>query len=157
MEMDAVAATRAALHARSTKEAVMDTKVRNAGSSQVTADRGRAEGHGAASAPRADRDVAVSTAVERTAGASLERTLVVDGLIGFVLMAAAVYVVGLAVGAGPAGALGMAVFCAFWGGLGFGCMFGGVMYTMREERREAGTTNEVESAAKRASVAGRSQ
>lgn len=136
----------------------MDTTVRNAGSPQLTLSRRQAERHAAASAPRVDRDLVVSTAVERTAkrtaGESLGRALVVGGLIGVVLMAAAVFVAALAVGAGPAGSLGIAVFCAFWGGLGFGCMFGGVMYSVREERREADKINEVESAASRASVAG---
>lgn len=136
----------------------MDTTVRNAGAPEARSRRRPAERHAPVRAPRADRDPVVSAAVERTEerteGESLGRALVMGGLIGVVLMAAAVYVVGLAVGAGPAGSLGIAVFCAFWGGLGFGCMFGGVMYTVREERREADTVSEVESAVSRTSVAG---
>lgn len=125
----------------------MDTTVRDAGSPQVTSRRRRPERHAAARSPRVDRILVVSSAGEPTAeptgGESLGSTLVVGGLTGFVLMAAAVYVVGLAVGAGPAGSLGMAVFCAVWGGVGFGCMFGGVVYTVREEHREAAAVDEV--------------
>jgi hypothetical protein len=78
----------------------------------------------------------------RTAGESLGRDAAIGGLIGFVLMGAAVFVMATAAGAEAAGSLWIGGFCAVWGGLGFGSMMGAIASSMREERREARRTGQ---------------
>jgi hypothetical protein len=60
----------------------------------------------------------------------------VGGLIGFALMAAAVFVLGIASGTGTGGAIGIGLFCGFWGGLGFGGMLGATVALVREQQRQ---------------------
>jgi hypothetical protein len=52
-------------------------------------------------------------------------------------MTLAVTVLGYAGGANMREALGMGLFCAFWGGLGFGCMMGATIAVVHSQEREA--------------------
>src|SRR4051812_15877426 len=61
----------------------------------------------------------------------------VGGSAGFVLMTVAVTVLAYAGGANLREAVGMGLFCAFWGGLGFGCMMGATIAVVRCQDREA--------------------
>lgn len=65
------------------------------------------------------------------------RGAVIGAAIGVTVLFPAVLLLGLAVGAGAASAVGLALVCAFWGGLGLGAMEGAVAAVAREERREA--------------------
>lgn len=71
----------------------------------------------------------------------LREALVVGAVIGTVLSLAGVTVAMVAGGLEDwGGAFGLGVFVAIWGGLGFGTMFGGVMWASKavEEERHAG-------------------
>jgi hypothetical protein len=61
----------------------------------------------------------------------------VGGSGGFVLMTVAVTVLAYTGGANLREALGMGLFCAFWGGLGFGCMMGATIAVVLCQDREA--------------------
>ena len=87
--------------------------------------------------PAAVPSPSVDRSVERTAEQRIGRAAVVGCVIGIALMVPAFFVVGIATGAGTAGAVGIALFCSFWGGLGLGGMWGAVAAFGQEERREA--------------------
>ena len=79
----------------------------------------------------------IDRAVEGTPEQRIGRAAVIGGVIGVAVMVPAVFVLGIVVGAGTAGAIGLALFCSFWGGLGLGGMWGAVAAFGQEERREA--------------------
>jgi hypothetical protein len=60
----------------------------------------------------------------------------IGGCGGFVLMTVAVTILGYSGGANMREAIGMGLFCAFWGGLGFGCMMGATIAVVRCQDRE---------------------
>lgn len=70
---------------------------------------------------------------ERGVGRSVARGSLVGVVIAFVGIAVAMLLGGKGLGA----AAGLGVFVAFWGGLGFGSMIGGVMGVIRLEEAEA--------------------
>ena len=72
---------------------------------------------------------------ERTGDQRLGRAVVIGCLIGVVSMTALVFGIGMIAGAGPGASLGLGLFCAVWGGLGFGSMIGAVLVGTRQERR----------------------
>jgi hypothetical protein len=51
-------------------------------------------------------------------------------------MTALVFGMGMFAGFGAGASLGLGLFCAFWGGLGFGSMVASVFVAAREEERE---------------------
>lgn len=110
----------------------MSTMVRDAG---ATVARPRA----VARPPRLGSvaSTAVERTPERTSAERLARASILGGLIGFLLMGAGVYAMSIAAGADAPGALGVAAFCAVWGGLGFGCLLGAIANAAWEERLEA--------------------
>jgi hypothetical protein len=57
--------------------------------------------------------------------------LLVGIVIAFVVFTIAITLMGLAAGADFVGSLGLGVFGAFWGGIGFGAMGGAVYAVMR--------------------------
>lgn len=124
----------------------MDTTVHNP--PPATSRRRSRERRTIVSAHRVGSVPVVKTEVEPTSGRtgdeSLGRDAARGGLIGFVLMGAAVFVMALAAGAEAAGSLWIAGFCAVWGGLGFGCMMGAIASAARKERREARRTGQSE-------------
>src|SRR5690242_4141264 len=66
------------------------------------------------------------------------RGAVIGGTIGFVLMGAAVFVLGITSAMGFVSSIGIGLFCAFWGGLGFGGMMGATISLIKgQERAEA--------------------
>jgi hypothetical protein len=79
---------------------------------------------------------AVSQVIERTADQRLGRAVVIGCALGVVGMTALVFGMGMIAGFGAGASLGLGLFCAFWGGLGFGSMFASVLVAVREERRE---------------------
>jgi hypothetical protein len=72
------------------------------------------------------------------------RGAVLGGLIGVVVMAGAVALLGVSTGTGLGGAIGLGIFCAFWGGLGFGSMLGATVSLMRAQERAQTTHVEPE-------------
>jgi hypothetical protein len=70
------------------------------------------------------------------------RGAVIGAAVGVTVIFPAVLVLGLAVGAGAASAVGLGLVAAFWGGLGLGAMEGAVAAVAREERREAAARRE---------------
>jgi hypothetical protein len=80
-------------------------------------------------------DSAVTTRASRTGDERLARAVVLGCTIGVVAMTALVFAMGVMAGADPLASLGMGLFCAFWGGLGFGAMIGSVLVGSSEERR----------------------
>jgi len=59
-------------------------------------------------------------------------------LLGVLIFAPSIFVIGLLVGAGVAGALGLAAFGSVFGGMGFGAMLGAVLNLVHiEEAAEA--------------------
>jgi hypothetical protein len=79
---------------------------------------------------------AVPKVIERTGDQRLGRAVVIGCVIGAVGMTALVFGMGMIAGFGAGASLGLGLFCAFWGGLGFGSMFASVLVAVREERRE---------------------
>ncbi len=75
-------------------------------------------------------------ATARTADQRLGRAVVIGCAIGVPSMTALVFVMGMIAGFDAWGSLGMGLFCAFWGGLGFGSMFATVLVGTREEQRD---------------------
>jgi uncharacterized membrane protein YedE/YeeE len=63
----------------------------------------------------------------------LARAVALGSLVGVVLSFAAVLLAMLAGGYGWGAGVGLAAFTAFWGGLGFGSMVGGVIYLSAQE------------------------
>jgi hypothetical protein len=88
----------------------------------------------------------IDRAVERTPEQRIGRAAVIGGVIGVAVGLPAFFVLGIVAGAGTAGAIGIALFCSFLGGLGLGCMEGAVAGFAKEERREAEAAREVASA-----------
>jgi hypothetical protein len=78
----------------------------------------------------------VVRAIERTGDQRLGRAVVIGCAIGVVGMTALVFGMGMIAGFGAGASLGLGLFCAFWGGLGFGSMFASVFIAAREEQRE---------------------
>ncbi len=83
-------------------------------------------------AVREAQDRSVAQTPEQRVG----RAGVVGAVIGAMVAIPTFFVLGIATGAGTAGAIGLALFCAFWGGLGLGAMWGAVAGFTKEERRE---------------------
>jgi hypothetical protein len=88
----------------------------------------------------------IDRTVERTPEQRVVRAAVIGAVIGVAVALPAFFVLGIAVGAGTAGAIGIALFCSFLGGLGLGGMEGAVAGFAKEERREAQAAREVASA-----------
>jgi hypothetical protein len=127
----------------------MLTEVRNATSpgspvGDRRGDRQRAEARRTREGPVTSKSI--DPAVERTPEQRIGRAAVIGGVIGVTAMIPAVFVLGIVAGAGTAGAIGLALFCSFWGGLGLGCMEGAVAGFAKEERREAEAAREVTAA-----------
>lgn len=61
------------------------------------------------------------------------RAVVTGALVGVVVAFVVTTVAMAAVGAELAAAIGLGIFVAFWGGLGFGTMVGGVVWVSRHE------------------------
>lgn len=57
---------------------------------------------------------------------SFGKPLLIGAILGFVTLAAGCIAIGLSSGYDVPGTLGIAVFAAAFGGVGFGCMFGAV-------------------------------
>jgi hypothetical protein len=64
------------------------------------------------------------------------RGAVVGGAIGFVMMALAVFVLGITSDLSTTSSIGIGLFCAFWGGLGFGAMMGATIWLIKGQERE---------------------
>jgi hypothetical protein len=79
---------------------------------------------------------AIDRAQERTPEQRIGRAAVVGGVVGTAVLLPAFVALGLAVGAGAAAAVGIALYCAVLGGLGLGCMWGAVLAFDKEARRE---------------------
>lgn len=72
----------------------------------------------------------------------LGRSLIIGSIIGVVASFVGVTVGMLAAGIEWSSSIGLGLFIAFWGGLGFGTMVGGVVYAFgieREAHETAGT------------------
>lgn len=69
-------------------------------------------------------------------------------LLGVLIFAPSIFVIGLLVGAGVPGALGLSAYGSFFGGMGFGAMLGAVINLVRiEEEAEADERAKAELAA----------
>jgi hypothetical protein len=68
-----------------------------------------------------------------TPGARVARAAVRGAVVGVVLMAIIGSAISLIAGFGLTPSVAIGFFCAFWGGLGFGGMFGALFGLMREE------------------------
>lgn len=66
----------------------------------------------------------------------LGRSMIVGSTIGVILSFVGVTIGMLAVDVEMSSALGLGLFVAFWGGLGFGTMVGGVVYAFGLEKNE---------------------
>lgn len=66
----------------------------------------------------------------------LGRSLIVGSTVGVILSFVGVTIGMLAVDVELSSALGLGLFVAFWGGLGFGTMIGGVVYAFGLEQNE---------------------
>lgn len=66
-----------------------------------------------------------------------EAAAVRGALLGILIFAPSIFVIGLLVGAGVPGALGLAAYGSFFGGMGFGAMLGAVINLVRIEEEEA--------------------
>lgn len=72
----------------------------------------------------------------------LGRTVAVGSIIGVVVSFVGVTIGVLALGVEGGSAIGIGLFVAFWGGLGFGTMVGGVIYAFSVEAGEAHVDHE---------------
>ena len=63
-------------------------------------------------------------------------------LVGYVAVTVIVTIIGLFSDAGIGPSIAIALFCAFWGGPGFGGMIGATLALTREEAREAAAERE---------------
>jgi hypothetical protein len=79
----------------------------------------------------------VDRSVERTPEQRIGRAGVIGAVVGVAVAIPLFFVVGVITGAGRGAAVVLALFCAFWGGLGLGGMSGAVAGFAKEERREA--------------------
>ncbi|MCB1037987.1 MAG: hypothetical protein R2701_09500 [Acidimicrobiales bacterium] len=67
------------------------------------------------------------------------RSIVIGVAVAAVVSFLAVCATVLAEGESLGSAIGLGLFIAFWGGLGFGAMVGGVVFASRVEREGHGT------------------
>lgn len=65
-----------------------------------------------------------------------EKATARGALLGVVIFAPSMFVIGLLAGAGVPGALGLAAYGSFFGGVGFGAMLGAVINLVRVEQAE---------------------
>jgi hypothetical protein len=88
----------------------------------------------------------VDRSLERTPEQHVAHAAVVGAAVGVAVAIPLFFVVGIITGAGVGPAVLLALFCAFWGGLGLGGMAGAVAGFAKEERREAQLAGERRSA-----------
>jgi len=69
------------------------------------------------------------------------RSAAIGSIVGIVVFLFGTAAVMLAVGLTWQAALGLGLFLAFWGGLGFGAMCGGVLYLLKHEATSAPVSN----------------
>jgi hypothetical protein len=62
------------------------------------------------------------------------RPILIGSVLGIVVFTVAVTCMGVATGYGFRNSLGLAIFCSFWGGIGFGAWFGAAYAISRPER-----------------------
>jgi hypothetical protein len=123
----------------------MITEVRSTSSPRSPA-RDGCGGRQRADAQQLQDGAALSTTVdgstERTPDQRIARAAVIGAAIGVATLFPAVFALLIVAGAGTAAAIGVALFCSFWGGLGLGGMEGAVAGFTKEERREAEAARE---------------